>query len=316
MTSGCGPAGRGKASEIGGDPGRSRAVMASLVMVLAATLAGCSDGATPSPAPTPTRAPEPTPLTTTYTLDKSVWYEGLRLRFGVVTATLDARGGPVTLNLQIENPTDDVGTLDGKIRLVVGGTPIDATRESVVPDVPAQGTKDATLAYELQGVASIDDANIEVGEAPLHVATVPVTPAAGEAVGFEPVKVGAKGTNTAGSVKITLQGGVLRWDLPDWSQELDAKLAALTLTYDVTYAGDFAGGLAFTGENVALRLPDGKVVEARKDGHSQSVELIGARKTKKSLFSRFEIPSDATGKFNLLVRSGTTVKTIGFTIGG
>jgi hypothetical protein len=298
------------------DSGHRRSVIATLVVVLGATLAGCVDGATPSPAPTPTRAPEPTPLTTTYSLDKSVWYEGLKLRFGLVTATLDARGGPVTLNVQIENPTDDLGTLDGKIRLVIGGTPIDSTRESVVPDVPAQGTKDATLAYELQGVASIDDATIEVGEAPLHVATVPLTPAAGEAVAFEPVKVGAKGTNTAGSVKITLQGGVLRWDLPDWSQELDAKRASLTLTYDVTYAGDFAGGLAFTGENVALRLPDGKIVEARKDGHSQSVELIGARKTKKSLFSRFEIPSDATGKFSLLVRSGTTVKTIGFTIGG
>ena len=50
---------------------------------------------------------------------------------------------------------------------------------------------------------------------------------------------------------------MLRWDLPDWSQELDASLEALTLTYDVTYTGDFAGGFAFTGDNVALRLPDG-----------------------------------------------------------
>ena len=84
----------------------------------------------------------------------------------------------------------------------------------------------------------------------------------------------------------------------------------------MTYAGDFAGGFAFTGENVALRLPDGTVVSPRRDGHSQSVELIGARKTKKNLFSRFEIPAGMIGEFALLVRNGATEKAIPFTIGG
>ena len=121
---------------------------------------------------------------------------------------------------------------------------------------------------------------------------------------------------TAASLKVTLRGGLLRSDLPDWWQELGAKLEALTLTYDVTYTGDFAGGLAFTGENVALRLPDGSVIAARRDGHSQSVELIGSRKTKKGLFSRFEIPTGLTGSFALLVRNSGTERTIKFTIGG
>ena len=111
---------------------------------------------------------------------------------------------------------------------------------------------------------------------------------------------------------------MLRWDLPDWSQELDAELAALTLTYDVTYPGDFAGGFAFTGDNVALRLPDGTIVEPRRDGHSQSVELIGARKTKKDLFSRFEIPAGANRQVRAPAsRSGDRpTKAIPFTIGG
>jgi hypothetical protein len=67
---------------------------------------------------------------------------------------------------------------------------------------------------------------------------------------------------------------------------------------------------------VALRLPNGKVVDSRPDGHSQSVELIGAGKTKRGLMSRFEIPAGMTGKFALLVKSGGTQRAIGFTIKG
>jgi len=128
------------------------------------------------------------------------------------------------------------------------------------------------------------------------------------------VALALSGSATSGTLKLTLRAGLLRWDLPDWSQELDASLQALTLTYDATYSGGFTGGFAFTGDNVALRLPDGTVVAPRRDGHSQSVELIGAKKTKKGLSSRFEIPAGLTGQFNLLVRNGSTEKSIPFTI--
>ncbi|HEY8238040.1 MAG TPA: hypothetical protein VIF63_01280, partial [Candidatus Limnocylindrales bacterium] len=246
----------------------------------------------------------------------TAWYEGLVIHVDSVIAVLDARGGPVELHLRFDNAQEDPGELDGAIRLHIGETFVDPTRESTVPLVPAKGSAGAVLTYDLQNIASIDEAVIEIGAAPLHIARIPLTPAAGAPALFEPIETVIKGVNTAGSTKITLKRAVLRWDLPDWSQELDAGLAALTITYDVNYAGDFSGGLAFTGESVALRLPDGTVVEHRADGHSQSVELIGPRKTKKGLFSRFEIPADATGEFALLVRSGSTTKAILFTIDG
>ena len=297
---------------------RIRRGMAGLtgIGLLATVLAGCLDAPVPSAAPTPTGTPEPTPVTTTYRLGASVWYEGLVLRVDSVTAELDARGGPVELHLRIDNPQEEQGELDGKIRLHIGEAYVDATRESTIPPVPEQGSLGAVLTYELQGISSIDDAVLEIGAEPFHVAKVPLTPGAGRPAFFEPIDMEIKGVNTAGSTKITLKRALLRWDLPDWSQELDAGLAALTITYDVTYTGDFSGGLAFTGESVALRLPDGTVVEHRADGHSQSVELIGPGKTKKALFSRFEIPAGATGEFALLVRSGSTTKAILFSIDG
>lgn len=277
-------------------------------------LAACGETA-PSVVPTPTPKPEPTATTTVYQLGTSVWYEGLTIEIVSVTATLDPRGGPVEVLLRMDNPTDADSTLDGAVSLVVGTVRAEPTRESTIPSVPAQGSAPATLTYELQGIASIGQGVLEFGAGPLHVARVPITPFGGLAEAFEPVELAVSGSAAAGTLKLTLRAGLLRWDLPDWSQELGADLQALTLTYDATYSGDFSGGFAFTRDNVALKLPDGTVVTPRRDGRSQSVELIGAKKTKKGLFSRFEIPAGLTGKFSLLVRNGSAEKAIPFTIG-
>ena len=287
--------------------------IAPILVAASIALAGCTD-AGPSVAPTPTRTPEPTPTRTVYQLGTVVWYEGLTIEIVSVTATLDQRGGPVVVVLRLDNPTDADSTLDAVPTLLVGTLRADPTRESTIPSVSARGSAAATLTYELQGITSIGEAVLEIGAGPRHVARVPMTPFAGSVVDLEPVQFPLAGSAAAGTLKVTLRSGVLRWDLPDWSQELEAGLQALTLTYDVAYTGDFAGGFAFTGDNVALKLPNGTVVSARRDGHSQSVELIGAKKTKKGLVSRFEIPAGLTGKFNLLVRNGSAQKAISFTI--
>jgi hypothetical protein len=283
-------------------------------------LAGCIDAPAPTVAPTPTPTPEPTPTTTTYQLGATIWYEGLILHVDDAVATLDERGGPVEVRIRVENPGDDEGELDGRIRLLVDATsndlPVEATRESKVPSVPAHGFVGALMTYELQGIRSVDKGVLLIGEDVNHVARIPLTPAGGDLVDFEPVVLALSGAGNAGDLRLTLRGAVRRWDLPDWSQELVASLDALTLTYDVTYQGTFSGGFAFTGDNVRLRLPNGTVIGPRRDGHSQSIELIGAGKTKRALFSRFEIPTGMTGRFGLIVHSGKASKTIAFNLTG
>jgi hypothetical protein len=286
----------------------------------AIALAGCLD--VPAPAsvvPTIAPTPEPTPPTTTYAPGTTVWYEGLVITVQTVTATLDQRGGPVVVVLRLENPAEDDAELNQRVLLQLDAdssdAPIPPTRDSKIPTIPGAGSAEASLTYELQGVASVDRAVIQIGEAPLHVARIPLTAAGGDATTFEPMELKLSGSNVAGDLRITLRSGEVRWDLPDWSEELDAKIAVLTVTYDVTYQGDFDGGFAFTGANVALRLADGHTVAPRRDGHSQSIELIGAGKTAKGLFSRFEMPTGMTGRFALVVRSGSTSKLIPFTVG-
>ena len=295
---------------------RRRRFRAGSLLLLAGVFAACDSAPPASVAPTPTRAPLPTPKTTAYQLGTDVWYEGLVLHMDLATAVLDSRGGTVDIAFRIENSGAEPSDLDARMTLVVAGNRIAPTRESHVPTTPAGETALALLSFELQEIASAEDGLLEIGSDPDHIAKVPFGPKGGKAVTFEPVQLKPTGTGTAGSLRVALRSGVIRWDLPDWSQELTEDLRALTLTYDATFTGTFPGGLAFTGDNVALRLPNGKVVDSRPDGHSQSVELIGAGKTKRGLMSRFEIPAGMTGKFALIVRSGGKTRAIGFTIRG
>ncbi len=297
-------------------PGAVRRLAACAL--IPALLAGCLDAAVPSVSPTLAPTPEPTPPTTTYGPGTTVWYEGLLITVQAVTATLDQRGGPVLVVLHLENPGADDAELNARVLLQVndGAAPLAPTRESRIPTVPATGTAEATLTYELQGVASVDRAVVLIGEPPLHVARVPLTAAGGEAAALQPIELSLSGGGTAGDLRIALRGALLRWDLPDWSEELGADLAVLTVGYDVTYLGTFSGGFPFTGDNVALRLPTNVLVESRHDGHSQSIELIGAGKTKVGLSSRFELPNGMTGRFSLVVRNGSASKAIPFVVGG
>jgi hypothetical protein len=160
------------------------------------------------------------------------------------------------------------------------------------------------MTYELQGVSSVENGSVQVGVAPSHVAFVPLRAGSGTPVTLEPQVLPLTGTGTAGDLRLVLTGGLQRWDLPDWWEELPADRQAITVDYNATFLGGFPGGFAFTGENVALRLPDGTDVPPRADGHSQSVELIGAGRTKRGLFSRFEIPASVAGEVSLVVTNG------------
>ena len=281
---------------------------AGVVLVLSALVAACLDAPVQSTTPTAPPTAEPTPITTTFNLGTTVWYEGLVIHVDGATATLDQRGGPVEFRIRMENFGDDEGELNARVLFQVDSSttdpPLEPTRESRVPTVPAHGLAGALMTYELQGIDSVDRGVLLIGEAPNHVARVPLTAEGGTPLVFEPIQVNVSGTNTINDLRLTLRTGVLRWDLPDWSEELPSDRQALTLKYDATYLGTFAGGIPFTGDNVRLRLPDGTWVVPRRDGHSQSIELIGPGKTKKDLVSRFEIPAGLTGAFALILRTG------------
>jgi hypothetical protein len=278
------------------------AAIAALATV-AATLAGCSlEQVSQSEPPTPT--PQPTPTRTTYQLDRTVWYAGLVITFTAATAQLDARGGTVSIQTAFANPTADDRTLEAPIRLIVGSRTFGVTQAAVPPVLPAGGTGYTTLRFEITGLGSVDDAVLEVGLSGEHQAVVPLLAGQATPVTLEPLDVPVSGNATAHDLRVVVRSAELRWDLPDWALELPAGRAILTVVYDASYRGSFSGGLAFTGDNVALRLPDGSTVTARPDGRSQSIVLIGAGATERQLMTRFEIPASLPGTYALVVLNG------------
>jgi len=286
-----------------------------LSTVLAIALAGCfGETATPSPTPT-TPTPLPTPVVTTYSLETTVWVEGLVVTVHGASASLDAKGGPVTVTMRIDNPGTDLASLDVPLRLTASGYVYNLVNGTVLPEIVAGGTTEVSLVFDVEGRSSIDDGVLRIGRAGDHQAQVPFTRLGIPTITLEPRPAVLSTAVTAGTIRLVLRHRELRWDLPDWYQELPAATEALTLTYDVTYVGTFSGGLAFTGDSVALRLPNGTLVHPRQDGQSQSVVLLRVQKTVKNLFSRFEIPADTIGSLGLVVIDGSERKIASFRIG-
>jgi hypothetical protein len=285
------------------------------LVVVALLVGGCLDGAEPSVAPTPTRAPEPTATVTTYELGQPVWYAGVVVTFERATAVLDARGGSVSVQLSLRNEgsPDPIG-IPGPVRLVIGGDAFEPTRESVIPEAALGSTAGTTIEFDVVGHHSADEASIVIGRETEHQPRVPFGPDGGELEAFEPVAFDLSGAATAGDLRLRLRGAELRWDLPDWAQQLPSSMASLTVTYDAAYVGTFAGGFPFTAENVALRLPDGTLVQPRPDGRSQPIELIGARKNKRNLRTRFEIPAAITGELALVAIDGKNRRFLAFSL--
>lgn len=294
-------------------PGLRRpvALAAATALVTAACLTDAPDS---SAAPSATLEPEPTPVVTTYHLDTTVWYGGLVLTFGTATAILDAKGGPVEVEVVLANPGEVEAELGGPIRLAARDAAVEPTRETDLPAVPAGGTAAAVVTFEVDGAFYVPAAAIRVGRDSEHQAIVPLV-AGPEAtpVTLEPLEVEVAVEGRAGSIEVRLTHVELRADLPDWDQELPADVLALTLSYFATLRSDFPGGAAFTTENVRLTLPNGETIGPRRDGHSHSIALLRPNR-RNTISTRFEVPAPGSGAYAFVVSDGSATVSLGFVI--
>ena len=111
-----------------------------------------------------------------------------------VTSTLDARGGPVEVALRVDNPGAETAELQATVLLRRRPARRSSRRASPrCRPIPAEGQVSAVMTYELQGVTSIDDAGVQVGAPPSHVAFVPAHGRGGTAVTLEPQPLAADG---------------------------------------------------------------------------------------------------------------------------
>jgi hypothetical protein len=285
---------------------RRRALVIGTIAVL---VAACSGGPGPTPTTTPgqtpvdTEPPAASPVTTTIDVNRTVWFVGFKLEIRSATLVLGPSGGTVTLDARFENVGESSATFDGTLVLSSADTSYEADDLNTdIPSVPAAGTGKGALAFRVGSDFTFDDAVLTVGLPSNNQAIIPFG-SVGDLVTLEPVAVTVSGDGKAGTLQLHLNSGEIRADLPDVHSEVKAGHLVMTIMYDATFNSDFAGGFAFSAENVALRLPDGTTVGPRQDGRSQSIELLGPRTTTPDLFSRFEIDSPASGTYVLLVRN-------------
>ena len=296
-----------------GDTGRLLPVLA-IAGALAISVAACGGSAAATQAPAASEAaasvaaesmaPEPSAATTTVQVDQTIWFAGFKVTFGEATAEItEGRGGSVAIEAMFENTGSEDARFDGSLNLASAGENAGEGMAMDIPSVPGGQTGKGTLAFDVEDSFTFDDAVLTVGLPENQQAIVPLTAMAGTAVTQEPVAVSATGEGTADTLKLELLGGEYRADQPWNHGQMKKGTFVLTVTYDATFLSDFAGGFAFTAENVALKLPDGTTVGVIQDGESQSIELIGPESTTKDLYSRFEIEDPAAGDYALLVRS-------------
>ena len=276
------------------------------LLALASALAvGACGSDQPAVSSIPSERPLPTAAVTRYELNTTIWYAGMVVTFGSATTIFDPSGGTVTILLRVSNPGTDDRTFDAPVRITAAAQGFDPVHGTEPPLVPAGGAVDELISFDVPGRPSVDDAVIRIGASEANQAIVPFGNGPVKLATLEPVTLDVKGTANAADLRVTIKTGELRWDLPDWAQELPVNTAALTLTYDATYRGTFGGGLAFSGDNVSLALPDGSTLKPRKDGRSQSVALLLPGKTQSGLSSRFEVPSGLSGTYTLTFTNGS-----------
>ena len=296
-----------------GRPTRGRQPLPLLVLAVA-LLGACNDAISSSP-PATNRPVGPSPVVTSFPLGTTVWVSGFVVTVVDATASLDAKGGPVVVRLQIENPGREAAALEAPIRLTASGSAFDPVHGTTLPAVPGFGIADVSIQFEVTGRATIADGVLRIGRTADHQVQVPFGPGPVQQVTLQPFITALKASASSPSFKVALGRAIRRWDLPDWHDELPLGVALLFVEYDITYTGTFTGGASFTPANVALKLPDGRLVAPRADGRSQSILLLRPRKTVQDAFSRFEIPDGMTGKFALVIKDEGKETPVPFTIG-
>jgi hypothetical protein len=252
----------------------------------------------------PSPFPSDGPVVTTVSVDQEAWFAGFHVTFGEATSEIrPKRGGTVRIAAKFENTGDDSARLDATLTLVSADETATEGFDMDIPSVPGGQTGKGTLAFDVEDTFSFDDAVLTLGLPTNQQAVVPLSPKAGAAVTRKPSDLSLSGSGKAGALKLELNAGEVRADSPWKHGQQEKGSLILTVRYDASFESDFAGGFAFTAENVALKLPDGTTVAVIGDGQSQSNELIGPKSTMKDLFSRFEIEDQAPGAYVLLVRS-------------
>lgn len=227
------------------------------------------------------------------------WFAGFHVDLGA--ASFDPSLGLVTIDATFENLGSEPAVFDGTPALASGGAFHESSATQSLPMVPGQSTGAGQLVFDVDEAFKFEGAVLTIGLAENQQAVVPFE-ATDETVTLEPAPFELSGDTSAGAIAVDLIGAELRADVPEEHGQVEAGYQALTIGFDVTNHGSYAGGFAFSyGSNLALELPDGTTIAA-DDG---PIELLTLGTTLPDQWVRFTVPEPAAGEYRFVLIDDT-----------
>jgi hypothetical protein len=243
----------------------------------------------------------------TITIDRTYWHAGFQVRLTEATAASREGGRRVTIVGEFTNLRDGPSSYSSLTVLNAGGESYENLASADdLPRMPRNTPSPGTFVFDVSDNFAFDDAFLVIGSPSNNQAIVPLGQSApAQFVSLEPRQIEVGGALTAGAVTLQLEGGELRADVPDLSNEVQRGYLALTIRFSATAQPGLEGLGELRSENVALQLPGGTLIGVRSDGGDSGVFQVlrgheGAPIP--GLNVRFEIPEPVQGEYAFVLK--------------
>lgn len=268
----------------------------ALSSVLAACGGGPADDAAQPAAPSTAIGAEPASADAeepaTIRLDAQVHYAGFLLALDEATLA----DGVVTVTGTAENLGATSSVPPSNVTLALEAREVDVEPLlSTLPEVPGRSTGEVAYAFRVEPASGLDGGVLQIG-GPDHARAIVPFGERGTLVDNQPLEVRVSGELVAGESTFTIEGGELRFDVPEEHESAEAGKVFLTVAFAVTNTSDFAGGYAFAGQDLRLETPSGTTL-APDDA---PIELLQPRSTLGDLAVRWVIDADEPGTYTLV----------------
>jgi hypothetical protein len=229
----------------------------------------------------------------TVTVNKTVWYAGLKLTFGQLEFDRSKTSQPLVAHVLMENlgPKDVDPDLD--ILFNVDNQHYDGYVQNRTQVASGQKSN-INFGFDTADFAgSIAGGSFTIGKGDVAQAVVPVT--GGTLVAYEPKNLLGPTDVKFRDLHLAIKTCDLRGGFTDFHGQAAKGHLAITCTFDAQYTGDSAAGHYFGEENMKLALPDGTEIGTTV---SANEALYGAA-VHPDVYIGFEVPAPVTGKYIL-----------------
>jgi len=202
--------------------------------------------------------------------------------------------GMYVITASFSNPTEETGMIqDDDLVLSDGRTSVTATLDSSLDDLPAGGSGQGDITFQIPSGFDATRAVLTVGDPTVQQVVIPFAAPSRSRL-LMPTAIRALGSAVLGPDKVTLTSGVLRFDNPTTQEQADAGHAIADFSYNFT-CGE-SNPCEIDGSAFLLAVPNGTSVQTT-DGTGLYSIASGATSDDLGLYFEFPYPARGSGSY-------------------